>query len=256
MSRSLRELYESSPFSSAQAPYVEEQYERFLADPASVSAEWREFFGPFGTGARPQPAGTAPDRPAPTPAQPSAAAPAHPTPTSDAREAVVGLAPDPVLREPRPPHRRHRPARPHAAPDAARARSRLRGPDRGGHGLGVLHREPHQRRRQADEAVGDPQAAAADLHGPHRRRIRARLDERGAALAPGPLPGRAAPPSLRQRRAPEPALAAHGGRGPRALPAHALRRPEALLARGRRRARSRSSTTSCNGAEPRASRKS
>jgi 2-oxoglutarate dehydrogenase complex dehydrogenase (E1) component-like enzyme len=43
MSRSLRELYASSPFSSAQAPYVEEQFERFLADPSSVSPEWREF---------------------------------------------------------------------------------------------------------------------------------------------------------------------------------------------------------------------
>ncbi len=52
MSRSLRELYESSPFSSAQAPYVEEQYERFLADPASVSSEWREFFQPFQGAAR------------------------------------------------------------------------------------------------------------------------------------------------------------------------------------------------------------
>ncbi|MGH6862555.1 MAG: 2-oxoglutarate dehydrogenase E1 subunit family protein, partial [Phyllobacterium sp.] len=48
MSRSLRELYESSPFSSAQAPYVEEQYERFLDDPSSVAPEWREFFGQFG----------------------------------------------------------------------------------------------------------------------------------------------------------------------------------------------------------------
>src|SRR5688572_26805734 len=82
MSRSLRELYESSPFSSAQAPYVEEQYERFLADPASVSPEWREFFAPFGRGARPQ-AGAAPERPTPKPAQPSTAAPAHPAPTTD-----------------------------------------------------------------------------------------------------------------------------------------------------------------------------
>src|SRR5688572_6041691 len=49
MSRSLRELYESSPFSSAQAPYVEEQFERYLSDPASVSQEWRAFFGPFGS---------------------------------------------------------------------------------------------------------------------------------------------------------------------------------------------------------------
>ena len=54
MSRSLRELYESSPFSSAQAPYVEEQYERYLADPSSVSQEWRDFFGQVGGEARTQ----------------------------------------------------------------------------------------------------------------------------------------------------------------------------------------------------------
>ncbi|HEU5468022.1 MAG TPA: 2-oxoglutarate dehydrogenase E1 component [Steroidobacteraceae bacterium] len=83
MSRSLRELYESSPFSSAQAPYVEEQYERFLADPSSVSAEWREFFGPFGAGPRPQSGLTPENRSAPTPAQPSTTAPAHPAPTTD-----------------------------------------------------------------------------------------------------------------------------------------------------------------------------
>ncbi len=53
MSRSLRELYESSPFSSAQAPYVEEQYERFLEDPGSVSSEWRDFFGQVGGGKLP-----------------------------------------------------------------------------------------------------------------------------------------------------------------------------------------------------------
>ena len=54
MSPSLRELYESSPFSSAQAPYVEALHERFLEDPASVSAEWRTFFAGIG----PVPAGT------------------------------------------------------------------------------------------------------------------------------------------------------------------------------------------------------
>ena len=72
MSRSLRELYESSPFSSAQAPYVEEQYERFLSDPASVSPEWREFFRPFDGGARPQPRSTA-AKPAPVAPRPVAA---------------------------------------------------------------------------------------------------------------------------------------------------------------------------------------
>ncbi len=48
MSRSLRELYESSPFSSAQAPYLEAQYERFLSDPAAVAPELRTFFGQLG----------------------------------------------------------------------------------------------------------------------------------------------------------------------------------------------------------------
>ncbi len=48
MSRSLRELYESSPFSSAQAPYLEAQYERFLSDPATVAPQLRTFFGELG----------------------------------------------------------------------------------------------------------------------------------------------------------------------------------------------------------------
>ena len=77
MSRSLRELYESSPFSSAQAPYLEEQYERFLNDPASLTPEWRDFFGQFGAGARPAPrpsaARPAMPAPAPTAARPAAA---------------------------------------------------------------------------------------------------------------------------------------------------------------------------------------
>ena len=52
MSRSLRELYESSPFSSAQAPYLEAQYERWQQNPADVAAEWQRFFEQVG-GARP-----------------------------------------------------------------------------------------------------------------------------------------------------------------------------------------------------------
>ncbi|MSQ92634.1 MAG: 2-oxoglutarate dehydrogenase E1 component [Gammaproteobacteria bacterium] len=48
MSPSLRELYESSPFSSAQAPYVEALHERFLADPASLPTEWRKCFENLG----------------------------------------------------------------------------------------------------------------------------------------------------------------------------------------------------------------
>jgi 2-oxoglutarate dehydrogenase E1 component len=52
MSRSLRELYESSPFSSAQAPYLEAQYELYLSDPDSVAPEWRDFFAKLGGDAR------------------------------------------------------------------------------------------------------------------------------------------------------------------------------------------------------------
>ena len=82
MSRSLRELYESSPFSSAQAPYVEEQYERFLTDPSSVSQEWREFFGQFGPGVR-LPARSTVAKAIPGQVRPSPAAPAQPVLTTD-----------------------------------------------------------------------------------------------------------------------------------------------------------------------------
>ena len=82
MSRSLRELYESSPFSSAQAPYVEEQYERYLADPSSISQQWRDFFGQFGPGALPQTRRTV-ARAAPGQARPSPATPAQPVLTTD-----------------------------------------------------------------------------------------------------------------------------------------------------------------------------
>ena len=52
MSLSLRELYESSPFSSAQAPYLEALYDRFLDDPASLDPQWRAFFEQLGPGMR------------------------------------------------------------------------------------------------------------------------------------------------------------------------------------------------------------
>ncbi len=50
MSASLSELYESSPLAGANAPYVEELYERFLRDPVSVPEAWRHFFEGFGGG--------------------------------------------------------------------------------------------------------------------------------------------------------------------------------------------------------------
>ena len=52
MSLSLRELYESSPFSSAQAPYIEALYDRFLDDPALLDPKWRAFFEQLGPATR------------------------------------------------------------------------------------------------------------------------------------------------------------------------------------------------------------
>ncbi len=79
MSLSLRELYESSPFSSTQAPYLEALEERFLLDPASLSAEWRQFFERLGPG---------PARLAPTPPRraPEASAARMPAGSTDAEK--------------------------------------------------------------------------------------------------------------------------------------------------------------------------
>jgi len=92
MSRSLRELYESSPFSSAQAPYVEDQYERFLTDPASVSPEWRDFFGQVGGGTLPSPR-VVPAKPIPVASAPATAtsAPTAGAPDAEKQSAVSRL---------------------------------------------------------------------------------------------------------------------------------------------------------------------
>ncbi len=44
MSESLRALLETSALGSDQAAYLESLYERFLSDPASVDARWRDYF--------------------------------------------------------------------------------------------------------------------------------------------------------------------------------------------------------------------
>jgi len=45
MSTVFKEQYESSPLQGANATYVEWLYEQFLAEPGSVPAEWRQYFG-------------------------------------------------------------------------------------------------------------------------------------------------------------------------------------------------------------------
>lgn len=52
MSDSLRALLDSTPLGAGNAPYVESLYEQFLADPASVEPQWREYFSGLIDGAR------------------------------------------------------------------------------------------------------------------------------------------------------------------------------------------------------------
>ena len=40
----LQEFQKSSPFSGGNAAFIEELYEKYLLDPASVAAEWRTYF--------------------------------------------------------------------------------------------------------------------------------------------------------------------------------------------------------------------
>ncbi|MCZ8131416.1 MAG: 2-oxoglutarate dehydrogenase E1 component [Steroidobacteraceae bacterium] len=54
----MSDLVQSTPLSGANAPYVEELYERYLEDPASVDPKWRDYFRALAAaGAAPQPQG-------------------------------------------------------------------------------------------------------------------------------------------------------------------------------------------------------
>ena len=65
---------------------VEDMYERYLADPTSVSASWQEFFADYrpqgGTGTTPTPAAAPPTPSAPTPAAVPTTAPGPPAPAA------------------------------------------------------------------------------------------------------------------------------------------------------------------------------
>ncbi len=119
MGATRNDLIESTPLSGGNADYVETLYEQFLADPASVRAGWREYFSRLAVGGRAAKLRIARSRTA----SPSAraccarcrAADLRPQRTDDC-EAGCGVAPDPGLRESRPPGREHRSARPARAP--------------------------------------------------------------------------------------------------------------------------------------------
>ena len=44
MASVMREFLDSSYLFGANAPFIEELYESYLADPSTVSAEWRRYF--------------------------------------------------------------------------------------------------------------------------------------------------------------------------------------------------------------------
>ena len=57
MSESLQARLDTTPFFGGNAPYVETLYEQYLADPASVSQAWREYFQRLQAGSREVPRG-------------------------------------------------------------------------------------------------------------------------------------------------------------------------------------------------------
>jgi 2-oxoglutarate dehydrogenase E1 component len=57
--KTLRQSYATSPLFGGNAAYLEDLYERFLADPNSVPLRWREFFAETQGGTGPVPAGAA-----------------------------------------------------------------------------------------------------------------------------------------------------------------------------------------------------
>ncbi len=181
-------------------------------------------------------AGPAPARPAPQPAQPSTAAPAHPTPTTDVEKQssvsrliqfyanrghlIADIDPLGLMQRPMP---------------------RVLDPAY----VGLTEADMDTVFHTASRTSGvDKQMKLSEILKQLRHIYTGRIGAEFAHVSTSEerlwLQDRFqdghAPPPLHQRRTPEPALAAHRGRGARALPAHALRGPEALFARGRRRA--------------------
>ena len=241
-----------TPLAAGNAAYIEDLYERYLADPDSVEPQWRDFFaslggqgdvahGPLigelarratngggaGRGARAAATATA------TPIEPG---------TAGAKQAAVSRLIQTYM------NRGHLVADIDPLGLMMPPRQQILGP-----GLlrpvgrrsrpRVLHREPQRRDQAAPEAPRHLCAAQVHLQRHDRRRVRAHVGHDRAALAARPLPGRAHATAIRARGATEHPLAAHDGGGSRAVPCDEVSGAEALLARGWRQPDSRCSTT-------------
>ena len=213
------------------APYIEEQYERYLADPAAVSAEWRGYFDSLRGGAADvahapviesfiqlakQPQGRRGDGRRVDDAQAGARA-ADDRPLSHAGHVPRGPRPAAAAGEALP--RRSRPRR-----------LRLH---RGGHGHRVRRRLV-QGGLRADAPLGADPGAEGNLLPQLRRRVHVHQRHGDQAVRPGAPRADPLAADLSRRAAPPHPRAADRRRDARALPAHEIRRPEALLRRGRR----------------------
>ena len=175
MAALLKEYLGTSYLFGANAPFIEELYEAYLADPASVPPEWRRYFDQL------QQLPGSPDV-AHEPIRQSfvklvkapRAAAAH-APTASSAE--VGRKQVWVLQLANNYRRLGHAARQRRSAEALReaehprARSRVLRPDRSGHGGDVQHRVDV--RARADAAARDPARAARDL---------LRLDRRGVQV--------------------------------------------------------------------------
>src|SRR5689334_20402453 len=91
MASQMKEFEATSNLYGANAPYVEEQYERYLADPASVDASWRTVFDAWQQGGKAKDVAHTPVIEAFTrmAREPAVAAAAAPVPGGDAKALKV-----------------------------------------------------------------------------------------------------------------------------------------------------------------------
>ncbi len=237
MSTVFKHQYATSHLQGANATYVEWLYEQFLAEPGSVPAEWRQYFGTLAADRRRGSARA--DRSSRNAALAAAwlagrRRRAGGRRGSREREAGRSLAVDSGLQPPRSSNRRSRSARYVGASRTGGVELRFPRAGRGRFGARVLDRRLGRHRPLAHEAAGHSGAAEANLLRQARGRVCAHLARSRAALAARAVRGE--PGSLRVRvgRADHHSRQLDACRRNRALSEHAVRRPEAFLA-GRQR---------------------
>jgi hypothetical protein len=216
------------------APYVEELYERYLADPASVDPTWRATFDAWQKGGGAKDVAHSPVIAAFEQQARNPQAAATTSSASFAEEKNLKILQ--YIRAHRVMGSRY------SQLDPLKRLERTPVPELelSYYGLtdGDMDREfspgSWQGRAGRHEASRPRGRGEEDLLRHHRHRVHVHLLDRGEALDPEALRGLALHAHLRRREEEVDPRAHHRLGDPRALPAHALRRAEALLGRGRR----------------------